>query len=284
VQCHFTSPPYNVSKKYGECATADTMRFTYYHGWLMQCISEMARTVKPGGVVCVNVGKTPDWTGALMPMDVLLFEDMRRAGLTFQNRVIWTIPHGLTPSKRLADRHETLLIFSKGLAPTFNPNAARRPQKQPGKRSFKGPNKGQLSGNPFGAWPTDVWDDIPTVRSNHPDRKLGCHPAQFPVKLAKRAILLYTVPGDLVCDVFSGSGSTAVAAVEAGRSFTGADLFYGSLRSDRIAAAALDTFSPLPGVTDESAAVWQAEARRVDKAARPTSGSVDARMCQDLFS
>jgi len=119
VQCHFTSPPYNVSKKYGECATADTMRFTYYHGWLMQCISEMARTVKPGGVVCVNVGKTPDWTGALMPMDVLLFEDMRRAGLTFQNRVIWTIPHGLTPSKRLADRHETLLIFSKGLAPTF---------------------------------------------------------------------------------------------------------------------------------------------------------------------
>src|SRR5690348_9371417 len=248
VDCHFTSPPYNVAKRYGENATADTMRYVYYVGWLMQVVSELARSVKPGGVVCLNVGKTPNSRGTLIPIDTLLMGPMDDAGLTFQSRVVWTIPHGLTPAHRLADRHETVLIFSKGPTPTFNPNAARIPQKQPGKRAFKGPNKGELSGNPLGAWPTDVWSDIPTVRHNHPERAMGAHPAQFPVGLAKRAILLYTLPGATICDCFAGSGSTAVAAIEAGRHFIGADLFYEDLRERRIAAAKPDTVTPLTGV------------------------------------
>jgi len=125
-------------------------------------------------------------------------------------------------------------------------------------------DKGKLSGNPFGAFPSDVWSDIPTVRHGHPERKNSVHPAQFPVLLAKRLILLYTMPGDLICDPFCGSGTSAVAAVESGRNFVGADLFYEGLRAQRIGMAKPDTFSKLPGVTDESVAVWQAEARRED--------------------
>jgi DNA modification methylase len=264
ISAFVTSPPYNLGKKYGNSPSADTMRFTYYHGWLMQVISEIARTLTPGGVVCLNVGKTRDWEGTLMPLDVLLYEDLRRAGLTFQNRVIWTIPHGLTPACRLADRYETILVFSKGDQATFNPNCARRPQKDPSKRAFKGPNKGQLSSNPLGAHPTDVWSDIGNVGHNHPDSLEGKHPAQFPVALAKRCILLYTEAGALVCDPFSGSGSSAVAALESGRNFVGADLFYEGLRELRLAKATPDTFTPLPGVSDETVAVWQAEARRVE--------------------
>ncbi len=136
-------------------------------------------------MVCLNVSKTRDWEGTLMPIDVLIFEDMRRAGLTFQSRVVWTVPHGLTPAARLADRYETVLIFSKGEQAAFNPNAARVPQKQPGKRAFKGPNIGQLSGNPLGAYPSDVWSDIPNVGHNHPDTAEGKHPAQFPGEAGK---------------------------------------------------------------------------------------------------
>lgn len=283
VQCHMTSPPYNLGKKYGAAPGADALRMTYFHGWMMQVISELARTVRPGGVVCLNVGKTPDEQGTLYPMDVLLFEDMRRAGLTFQNRVVWTHPHGLTPSRRLADRYETILIFCKGREPTFNPNAARQPQKQPGKRSYKGPSKGELSCHPLGAWPTDVWSDIPSVRANHPDRALGAHPAQFPVRLAKRVILLYSLPGDLICDVFVGSGSTVVAAIEAGRAFVGADLFYEDLRAARVAAATADTITPLEGVTDESLAVWQAEARKVQRCALTMAPAAEVAQCADLF-
>lgn len=265
IAMHFTSPPYNLGKKYGECPAADSLRFTFFHGWLMQVVSEMARTLRPGGVICLNVGKTRDWENHLMPMDVLLFEDLRRAGLTFQSRIVWTVSHGLTPKRRLSDRYETILVFSKGPQASFNPNAARTPQKHPGKRAYKGPNKGRLSGHPYGAHPSDVWADIQQVSNNHPDAKQGRHPAQFPVKLAKRAVLLYTQASDLVCDCFSGSGSTSIAAVETGRSFVGADLFYEDLRAQRLALAAPDRFSPLPGVSDESAAIWQVEAKRVTK-------------------
>lgn len=282
VGMHFTSPPYNLGKPYGDAPGADLMRYTFFHGWLMQVISEMARTVKPGGVICINTGKTRDWEGNLMPMDVMLFEDLRRSGLTFQSRIIWEIKHGLTPSQRLADRHETILVFSKGAQATFNPNAARMPQKQPDKRAFKGPNKGQLSGNPYGAHPSDVWSDISQVGHNHPDKLHGSHPAQFPTKLAKRAILLYTRAGDLVCDAFRGSGSTAVAAKESGRDFVGADLFYGDLTDRRLMAADVDTFTPLPGVTDESVAVWQTEAIRVEHKAVPVTAQQEKTMCQQL--
>lgn len=264
ISAFVSSPPYNLGKKYGDSPSADMMRFTYYHGWLMMVISEIARTLKPGGVLCLNVGKTRDWQGALIPLDVLIFEDMRRSGLTYQSRPFWTVPHGLTPSRRLAERYEPILVFSKGEQATFNPNAARTPQKQPGKRAFKGPNKGQLSGNPLGAHPTDVWSDIGNVGHNHPDSLEGKHPAQFPVALAKRCLLLYTRAGDLVCDPFSGSGSTAIAAVESGRNFVGADLFYEDLRERRLSKAKPDTLTPFPGVNDETVAVWKAEARRVD--------------------
>lgn len=260
VQMFVTSVPYNLGKKYGDCAGADAMSAVYYHGWLMQIISEMSRILKPGGVVFLQSGKTVDWQDELMPIDVLVYEDLRRAGLTFQSRVIWTIPHGLTPKNRLADRYETALVFSKGKDVVFNPNAARIPQKNPGKRAYKGPNKGRLSGHPFGAWPTDVWDDIPTTRHNHPERKHSNHPAQFPVGLVKRAVLLWSLPGDVVCDPFNGSGTTQIGAIQTGRDFVGADLFYEDIRAKRLAAEGfLDAATPLTGVTDESAALWKAE-------------------------
>lgn len=281
IAAHIASPPYNLGKSYGAGPGADTMRYTYFHGWLMQVVSEMARTVKPGGVVCLNTGKTRDWQERLLPMDVMLFEDLRRSGLAFQSRIVWAVPHGLTPQHRLADRYETILVFAKG-EPRFNATPARIPQKQPGKRAFKGPRVGQLSGNPYGAAPTDVWSDIPTVRHNHPERRFGAHPAQFPVALAKRLALLYTLPGDTVCDAFMGSGSTAVAAVESGRHFVGADLYYEDVRQRRLANARPDTVSPLPGITDESAAVWQAEARRVDRRAAPITQDREAELQRSL--
>jgi DNA modification methylase len=269
VQLALTSIPYNVGKKYGDGA-GDSMRAVYYHGWIMQVISEVSRILKDGGVFFLQAGQTRDWQERLMPLDVLLYDNLRQAGLTFQSRIVWTLPHGLTPKARLAERYETALVFSKGAPSVFNPTAARKPQKQPGKRAFKGPKKGELSGNPLGAFPTNVWDDIPSVRHNHPERKFGEHPAQFPLGLAKRAVLLWSNPGDLVCDPFSGSGTTHVACIQSGRDFVGADLFYEEIRARRVANAEPDRLSPLPGISEDGTAVWQAEARKVEAKARKT--------------
>lgn len=270
VHLHLTSIPYNVGKSYGGSRDLDRRRFHYYLGFMLQVLSEMERTLHPGGTLFLQVGATRDDAGNLYPLDALLFEHIRAMGLTYQSRVAWIIPHGLTPNNRLAERHETALVFSKGEPKTFNANAARIAQKQPGKRAFKGPNRGRLSGHPLGAWPTNVWQ-IANVGHNHPDRRHGNHPAMFPLELARRAVLLYTNPEDLVCDVFVGSGTTLVAAKQTGRAFTGADLFYEDLRARRLAEVVLDAHCELPGVTEESIAVWQAEAVAVSHPATAIS-------------
>ncbi len=259
VQLHLTSPPYNLGKSYGDAAGADAHRFHYYLGWLLQVTSEMARTLAEGGVLFLQLGSTQSpQGGAPYPIDTLIFQHLAAMGLTFQSRVVWVIPHGLTPKRRLSERHETALVFSKGPISTFNANPVRTPQKQPGKRAFKGPNKGQLSGHPFGAHPSNVW----AIANCGNQREQGAsgHPAPMPLELARRAVLLYTLPGDLVVDVFSGSGTTHTACRQLSRSFSGCDLFYEDLRAKRLAAVGHDLLSPLPGVTDESLAVWSAEA------------------------
>jgi DNA modification methylase len=229
----------------------------------------MARLLKPGGTIVLQVGTTKDDNENIWPLDIVFFDELVRAGLSFQNRINWPVAHGLAPSKkRLAPRNEVALVFSKG-TPLFNPNAARIPQKYPDKRAFRGPDAGKLSGDPLGAWPTDNWGDINHLGHNHPEKTE--HPAQFPIAFAKRAILLYSQPGDLIFDPFAGTGTVAIAAIETGRAFSGSDLFYGELRARRIAEAYPDVVCPLTGVTEMSMAVWAAEAKRVEVGASQIS-------------
>src|SRR3546814_14253560 len=115
---------------------------------------------------------------------MLIFDAIKRTGLNFQSRVAWVVSHGLTQKKRLSERYETALIFSKGKPSVFNPAPARTPQKQPNKRSYMGPHQGKLSSPPQGAWPSNVWN-IPNIGYNQPERT-GQH-AQFPHELARPA-------------------------------------------------------------------------------------------------
>jgi adenine-specific DNA-methyltransferase len=127
--------------------------------------------------------------------------------------------------------------FTKGKQTIFNLDDVRVPQKYPGKRYYKGPNKGQLSGNPLGKNPSDVWD-IPNVKAKHVEKT--DHPCQFPVALPQRLIKALTLPNALVLDPFMGSGTTAVAALLEGRRFVGAELLkeYYDISVERIKDAA----------------------------------------------
>lgn len=258
VALHATSFPYNIGVDYGS-GHGDRAGYHYFIAWCGMVLAEMTRTLKPGGVLFLNVGSTygPCEGHAPWPMDVPFFNMLAAMGLVFQSRVVWVIPHGLTPKRRLAERYETCLVFSRGEVAHFNPTGARTPTKQPGKRYFKGPRKGEISSHPLGSHPSNVWV-IPNVGHNHPEK--SGHPAQFPEELVRRAVHLWTMPGDLVADVFSGSGTVQAQCVRTGRRFVGCDLFYADLRAARLAAVAPDTYTALPGVTDESLAVWQAEA------------------------
>ena len=249
-----TSPPYNVGVSYGD-AEGDMMRPLRYYGWLCSIVSEYERILAPGGVVAMIVGGTRDSDGNIVPLDWILDRVFRETKLSYQSRIVWRTQHGLTPKRRLAQRHETIVVFSKG-EPIFHPSSCRTPQKEFAKRAFRGPHKGQPTCTPTGAFPTDVWD-IPHLGSNN--REKTPHPAQAPLALMKRLIMLYSMPGDIVCDSFMGSGTSGQAAVECGRRFIGADLFYDDIRAERLAKAVPDTFTPFTGVTPESATFWAAE-------------------------
>src|SRR5262249_4610761 len=77
---------------------------------------------------------------------------------------------------------------------------------------------------------THVWE-IPRESAS----RVG-HPAPFPLELPARLIDLYTYYDDLVLDPFMGSGTTAVAAIAAGRHFVGyeTDDAYVNQSRDRI--------------------------------------------------
>ena len=210
-----TSPPYNIGKAYERRSPLER-----YIESQRAAIAECVRLLHPKGSICWQVGNHVQ-NGEIFPLDSVLYPVFKRHGLKLRNRVIWHFEHGLHCSKRLSGRYETILWFTKADTYTFNLDAVRVPSKYPGKKYFKGPRKGELSGNPLGKNPGDVWI-FPNVKNNHVEKTI--HPCQFPVELVERLVLSLTDPGDNVLDPYMGVGSSVVAAVKHQRVGYGCDL------------------------------------------------------------
>jgi adenine-specific DNA-methyltransferase len=210
-----TSPPYNIGKSYERRTPLDG-----YVNDQAQVISECVRLLHPRGSICWQVGNHVQ-KGEVFPLDMVLYHVFKDHGLKLRNRMIWHFEHGLHCSNRLSGRHETILWFTKGDKYTFNLDAIRVPSKYPNKKYFKGPKAGQISGNPLGKNPGDVWI-FPNVKNNHVEKTI--HPCQFPVELVERLVLSLTKEGDNVFDPYMGVGSAVVAALKHNRSGYGCDI------------------------------------------------------------
>jgi len=210
-----TSPPYNIGKRYERRSPLDA-----YIKAQAQVISECVRLLSDRGSLCWQVGNHVD-NGEIFPLDIFLYPIFREHGLKLRNRIVWHFEHGLHCTKRFSGRYETILWFTKSDDYTFDLDPVRVPSKYPGKRHFKGPKAGQLSGNPLGKNPSDVWV-IPNVKNNHVEKTV--HPCQFPVELVERLILSMTREGDNVFDPYMGVGSSVVAAIKNDRSGYGCDI------------------------------------------------------------
>ena len=97
-------------------------------------------------------------------------------------------------------------------------------------------DRGRLEKEEWTEWGSRGLWYIPSIRSNSE------HESQFPIELPRRMIRLLTEPNELVLDCFMGSGTTAIAAIEAGRQFLGFDSNQHSveLAEDRIAEAIMN--------------------------------------------
>lgn len=222
VELIITSPPYCMKKAY-ENPSDDINTFKNLH---IKIFNDLYRILKPGGSICWQVGYHVS-NASVIPLDFLVYEiftsknDIIQFPLILRNRIIWTFGHGLNSTQRFSGRHETILWFTKGNEYNFDIDSVRIPQKYPGKRYYKGDHKGELSGNPLGKNPSDVWD-IPNVKANHIEKTE--HPCQFPVAIPQRLIRALTSKNSIVLDPFMGSGTTALAAFIEERRFIGAEL------------------------------------------------------------
>jgi adenine-specific DNA-methyltransferase len=215
IQLIVTSPPYNIGKSYEKRSSLQA-----YIKDQAQVISECVRILDPKGSICWQVGNHVQ-DGEIFPLDIVLYHVFKDHGLKLRNRIIWHFEHGLHCSKRLSGRYETIMWFTKGDDYQFNVDPIRVPSKYPNKKYYKGPKAGQLSSNPNGKNPGDVWI-FPNVKNNHVEKT--SHPCQFPVELVERLVLSLTKPGDSVLDPYMGVGSAVIGAIKHDRTGYGCDV------------------------------------------------------------
>lgn len=219
-----TSPPYNIGKSYEIKKSIEE-----YLDSQVEIIKELVRVLSTKGSICWQVGNYVN-KGELFPLDIFYYQIFKKYGLKLRNRIIWHFGHGLHASNRFSGRYETILWFTKSDNYIFNLDNVRVPSKYPGKRHFKGPKKGQPSGNPLGKNPSDIWVtlekdwksllwDIPNVKSNHPEKT--AHPCQFPIELVERCVLALTNENSWVLDPFAGVGSSIIASIKNNRNAIG---------------------------------------------------------------
>jgi DNA modification methylase len=194
-------------------------------------------------------------------------------GWILRNAIVWHKPNAMPESvrDRLNCRYELIFLLVKSrrywfdLDPIRVPHATARrdrhnvaPQRSAGARRPPGrPRVGRRPGDsrppkygpyapeviggqrygegrsrsahPKGRNPGDVWA-IPT----RPYR--GPHFAAFPIDIPTRCIQAGCKPGGMVLDMFCGTGTTGLAAVALGRSFTGIELSpaFAALAAERL--------------------------------------------------
>ena len=223
-----TSPPYADQRKqtYGG-VTPDE-----YVSWFLPIASELFRVLKPAGSFVLNI-KERVVEGERHTYVIELILEMRKRGWLWTEEYCWHKKNcypGKWPN-RFRDSWERCLHFTKQrhfamyqdavMVPVGNwANSRLKALSDTDKRRDESKVRsgfGKKISNWIGrdkVYPTNVLH-MATECSNK------AHSAVFPVALPAWFIKLFTLPGAVVLDPFSGSGTTAVAAKQLGRTYVG---------------------------------------------------------------
>ena len=199
--------------------------FELMHKELDKTWYELARVLKNGGIVCVNIG---DATRSLRGT-FQLFNNQSHITGTFESMGFHALPKILwrkqtnKPNKYLGSgtlpvgayvtlEHESVLIFRKN-----------------GQRSFEGKEKWLRRRSAFfweerNVWFSDVWEGLKGTGQELNRPRMRKRSAAFPFELAYRLINMYSIIGDTVLDPFLGTGTTMVAAITCARNSVGYEI------------------------------------------------------------
>ena len=212
-----TSPPYDNLRTYGG------------HTWDFEGVArELTRVLKPGGVIVwVVADATVNGSETLTSMrQAIHFKDV--CGLRVHDTMIYRRP--AVPFDPKCERYwqcwEYMFVFSKGKPRCHylkDPckNAGAKKTGDYGQKRRDGSNR------------TDRHNSERTIQSEKVRENIWFftagtradgHPAQFPIDLARDHILSWSNEGDVVLDPFAGSGTTCLAARDAGRRYVGIEI------------------------------------------------------------
>jgi DNA modification methylase len=215
VDLTVTSPPYDNLRTYNG-----------YSFDFESVANELYRITKPGGVVVWVVGDATvkgSETGTSF-RQALYFKEI---GFNLHDTMIYQKnSYPFPPSNRYYQQFEYMFVFSKGSPKTTN---LLRCTAQGRKRKSTQRNKdGTTTVFTSEGNETRVMDNVWLIDAGYmrttKDKYAYKHPAMFPEELAKRHILTWSNPCDVVLDPFMGSGTTAKMALLNNRNFIGFEI------------------------------------------------------------
>ena len=215
-----TSPPYWTLKTYAvhEKQMGQIEGYEEFLAELDKVWAACARVLVPGGRICCVIGdvclpRKKAGRHFVMPLHADIQVRARRASLDCLTPILWhKIANGVTevegngagfygkpyqPGAVVKNDIEYILFLRKG-------GEYRRPT--PLQKALSMLTKEEMQ-----AWWRSIWTDIRGASTR------GGHPAPYPVELAERLVRMFSFAGDTVLDPFAGTGSTALAAIRAGR-------------------------------------------------------------------
>ncbi|MHA1803777.1 MAG: DNA-methyltransferase [Promethearchaeota archaeon] len=203
--------------------------FCLMHEELEKTWKECIRVLKPGGIICINIGDATRKINNVFQ----LYPNHVKVSTFFQENdflplpiIIWNKPtnsptkflgSGMLPPNAYATlEHEYILIFQKGMK----------------KRRFKPKSEKRYNSAYFweerNRWFSDVWNNIKGVSQNieigENSRVIRERSAAFPLVIPLRLINMFSLQGDTILDPYLGTGTTTLAAMSLARNSIGYEL------------------------------------------------------------
>jgi len=240
VDLLLADPPYNLSKHFN--GTLFRRRPVEAYGqWLETWLPQARECLKPEASLYV----CSDWFGSLSVAPVLARHYRVR------NRITWEREKGRSAAANWKNASEDIWFATVGPRYTFQAEAVKTRRRVIAPYRVNGQPK-DWTEEKEGAFrltgASNLWADLTVPFWSMPENT--DHPTQKPEKMIARLILASTRPGDVVCDPFLGSGTTAVVCKKLGRHFIGAETEreYALLALKRLAQAAPG--DPIQGYRD----------------------------------
>lgn len=231
INLHFHSPPYASMKNYGEFKGVHPK--DYLH-WYSSFAPEIYRTLHPNGSFILNINDQVI-NGF---RDIYVFELVcylvNKVGFKLYERLFWNKGKYLPHPQRFGDKIEYIFWFTKTddffididqMRVPYNPKSIKRMEK-PIKKRFNRTLCNQDILN-YKAWKPNPLGALPSTLisiGSESKRVSNVNFAVFPEKLPNYFIRGATKPNDIVCDIFSGSGTTCLAAKKLDRHYIGMEL------------------------------------------------------------